>query len=182
MPGKLGKRLRIGETKVNILYHACRISTELKSVNSCKDLAVYVSRDLSLSNHVHAIVNKATKVVGLLKRRLVAKTGKISLCSISPWLDQSYNTHARYHGRPIQRRYKLAIEKVQRRALRIPLGQKLREMLYEERCILLNWNTLQHRREYLSVVEFSKTVSKWPIDFNDYFEFCRTKNTRANHP
>ena len=27
-----------------------------------------------------------------------------------------------------------------------------------------------------------KTVSKWPIDFNDYFEFCRTKNTRANHP
>ena len=89
MPGKLGKRLRIGETKVNILYHACRISTELKSVNSCKDLAVYVSRDLSLSNHVHAIVNKATKVVGLLKRRLVATTGKISLCSISPWLDQS---------------------------------------------------------------------------------------------
>ena len=54
---------------------------------------------------------------------------------------------------------KLAIEKVQRRALRIALGQKLREMLYEERCILLNWNTLQHRREYLSVVEFYKTVS-----------------------
>ena len=78
---------------------------------------------------------------------------------------------------------KLAIEKVQPRALRIALGQKLREMLYEERCILLNWNTLQHRKEYLSVVEFYKTVwSKWPIDLNDYFEFCRTKNTRANHP
>ena len=32
---------------------------------------------------------------------------------------------------------KLVIEKVQRRASRIALGQKLREMSYEERCILL---------------------------------------------
>ena len=72
---------------------------------------------------------------------------------------------------------KLPIEKVQRRASRIALGQKLRE-IYEERCILLNWNTLQHQREYLSVVEYYKTV----LDFDDYFEICRSKNTRASHP
>ena len=34
-------------------------NAELKSVDSCKDLGVYVSRDLSWSNHVDAIVNKA---------------------------------------------------------------------------------------------------------------------------
>ena len=78
---------------------------------------------------------------------------------------------------------KLVIEKVQRRASRIALGQKLREMSYEERCILLNWNTLQHRIEYLSVVECYKTVfGLIGLDFDDYFEFCRSKNTRANHP
>ena len=78
---------------------------------------------------------------------------------------------------------KLAIEKVQRRASRIALGQKLREMSYEKRCILLNWNTLQNRREYLSVVECYKTVFGLNgLDFDDYFEFCRGKNTRANHP
>ena len=78
---------------------------------------------------------------------------------------------------------KMAIEKVKRRASRIARSQKPREMSYEERCILLNWNTLQHRREYLSVVEWYKTVfSLNGLDFNDFFEFCRSKNTRANHP
>ena len=56
-------------------------------------------------------------------------------------------------------------------------------MSYEERCILLNWNTVQHQREYLSVVECYKTVFGLnSLDFDDYFEFCRSKNTRANHP
>ena len=78
---------------------------------------------------------------------------------------------------------KLAIEKVQRRASRIALGQKLCEMSYEERCILLNLNTLQHRRKYLSVVECYKTVFGLNgLDFDDYFEFCRSKNTRTNYP
>ena len=75
----------------------------------------------------------------------------------------------------------MTIEKVQRRASRIAFGQKLREMSYEERCILLN--TLQHRREYLSVVEsYKKVFGLNSLDFNDYFEFCRSKNTRANQP
>ena len=78
---------------------------------------------------------------------------------------------------------KLAIKKVQQRASRIALTQKLCKISYEERCILLNWNTLQYRKEYLSVVECYKTVfSLNGLDFDDYFEFCRSKNTRANNP
>ena len=49
--------------------------------------------------------------------------------------------------------------------------------------MLLNWNTLQHRRECLSVVECYKTVFGLNgLDLDDYFEFCRSKNSRANHP
>ena len=77
----------------------------------------------------------------------------------------------------------MALEKVRRRALRIALSQKLCKMSYEEWCMLLNWNTLQHRRECLSVVECYKTVFGLNgLDLDDYFEFCRSKNTRANHP
>ena len=38
-------------------------------------------------------------------------------------------------------------------------------------------------REYLSLVECYKTVFGLNgLDFNDYFECCRSKSTRANHP
>ena len=52
-------------------------NAELKLVDSCKDLGVYVSRDLSWSNHVDASVNKANKVVGLLKRTVGSKNREI---------------------------------------------------------------------------------------------------------
>ena len=55
-------------------YHLS--NTELKSVNSCKDLGVHVSRDLPWSNHVDAVVNKANKVVGLLKTTVGSKNRK----------------------------------------------------------------------------------------------------------
>ena len=52
-------------------------NAELKSVDSCKDLGVYVSRDLSWSHHVDEIVNKANKVAGLLKRTVGSKNREI---------------------------------------------------------------------------------------------------------
>ena len=45
----------------------------LKCVDSYKDLGVIMSRDLSWSNHVGASVNKANRVLGLLKRTIGSK-------------------------------------------------------------------------------------------------------------
>ena len=75
-----------------------------------------------------------------------------------------------------------SIEKIQRRTLRIALAQKPRDMPYEERCKMLNCNSLEHRTEYLSLTECYKIVFGLNgLDFNDYFEPCRSKMTRANH-
>ena len=139
-------------TQVNILSNI-----ELKSVNSCKDLGVHVSRNLSWSNHVNAVVNKANKVVSLLKRTVGSKNREI-FSMLYKSLVRPILEYACPVWSPYLVKDKLAIEKVQRRASRIALGQKLCKMSYEERCILLNWNTLQHRREYLSVVECYQTV------------------------
>ena len=120
-----------------------------------------MSRDLSWSNHVNAIVNKAKKVVGLLKRTVGSKNREI-FSMLYKSLFRPILEYACPVWSPYLVKDKLAIEKVQRRASRIALGQKLREMSYEERCILLNWNTLclQHRREYLKLTPLS-TPSSW---------------------
>ena len=77
---------------------------------------------------------------------------------------------------------KRAIESIQRRASRIALGQKRREMSYEERCELLGWSTLERRREYFSLVECYKTVfALYGLECRYYFEFCNNNNTRSNN-
>ena len=131
---------------------------------------------------MNATVNKANKEVGLLKRTVGSKNREI-FSMLYKSLVRPILEYACPVWSPYLIKDKLEIEKVQRRASRIALGQKLREMSYEERSILLNWNTLPHRRKYLSVVECYKTVFGLNgLDFDDYFEFCRSKNTRANHP
>ena len=49
-------------------------NTELRFVDSYKDLGINMSRDLSWSNHVDVIVNKANKMLGLLKHRQPKRT------------------------------------------------------------------------------------------------------------
>jgi hypothetical protein len=56
-------------------------------------------------------------------------------------------------------------------------------MAYEERCNILNWSSLERRREYFSLIECYKTVFNLNgLNFSDYFEHCQSKKTRANHP
>ena len=55
-------------------------------------------------------------------------------------------------------------------------------MSYEDRCRLLKWQTLEKRREFLSLVQCYKIV--FGIDslpFSDFFELTKSNRTRANH-
>ena len=76
----------------------------------------------------------------------------------------------------------VALEKVQRRASRLSLRQKRGEMSYEQRCNLLKWQTLERRREFLSLVQCYKLVFGIEhLSFLDFFEFVNSTRTRANH-
>ena len=131
-------------------YHLS--NTDLKSAYSYKHLSVNVSYDISWSNHVNITVNKANKVLGLLKRSVGGKNREI-ISTLYKTLVRLIVKYACPVWSPHLIKDIVAIEKVQRRASRIALGHKPQDMLYEERCALLNWNTLEHRREYLSMVE-----------------------------
>ena len=77
----------------------------------------------------------------------------------------------------------LALERVQRRASRLALGQKRGEMDYEDRLGVLKWPTLETRRLFLSLVECDKIVFDMnKLNFDDLFEFTKCNSTRANHP
>ena len=152
----------------------------LKCVDSYKDLGVIMSRDLSWSNHVNASVNKANKVLGLLKRTVGSKNREI-FSILYRSLVRPILEYASPVWSPYLVKDKRPIESIQRRASRIALGQKRREMSYEERCELLGWSTLERRREYFSLIECYKTVFELNgLECRDYFEFCNN-NTRSNN-
>jgi hypothetical protein len=75
-----------------------------------------------------------------------------------------------------------ALEAVQRWASRLALKQRRGEMSYEDRCKILKWNTLEKRREFLSLVECYKTVFGLNgISFEEVFEYKQYRATRTNH-
>ena len=62
------------------------------------------------------------------------------------------------------------------------LRQKRGEISYEHRCSVLKWQTLEKRREFLSLIQCYKIV--FGIDhlsFPDFFEFAYRTRTRVNH-
>ena len=69
--------MRITHKQDKSMHHYYLSNTELRFVDSYKDLGVNMSRDLSWSNHVDVIVNKANKVLALLKRTVGSKSKEI---------------------------------------------------------------------------------------------------------
>ena len=103
-------RITHKQEKSKHTYHLS--NKELKSVRSCKDLGVNVSSDLSWSNHVDAIVNKANKVVGLLKRTVGNENREI-FSMLYKSLVRPILEYACLVWSPYLVKDKLAIEKVQ---------------------------------------------------------------------
>ena len=101
--------------------------------------------------------------------------------SLSRWKDLYSNTLPP-SGAPTKKKDIESLEKVQRRASRLALKQKSGEMSYEDRCRLLNWQTLEKRRECLSLVQcYNIIFGIESLPFSDFFELTKFNRTRANH-
>ena len=106
---------------------------ELRNVSSYKHLGVIMANDLTWTKHVNGTDHNANKVVGLLKRTVGSKNKDIfsilykSL--VRPILEYASPVWSPHLAKDIHE-----IEKVQRRASRIALGQRKQEMEYEDRC------------------------------------------------
>ena len=144
------------------------LGTQLKSVDSAKDLGVTINYDLSWGKHVSYIVNKANKVLGIIRRSLGNDNRYAFSCLfkslVRPILEYAVPVWSPYQKKDIE-----SLEKVQRRASRLALKQKRGEMSYEDCCCLINWQTLEKRREFLSLIQCYKTVLGIDSSFFELF-------------
>ena len=119
-------------------------------------------------------VNKANKLLGLVYRA-VSSLNPGAFSTLYKSLERSVPEYAAPVWKLYLVKYVLALERVQRRASWLALGQKRGEMEYEERLRKLKWPTLETRRLFLSLAECCKIVfndlNKPNID--NLFEFTK---------
>ena len=90
---------------------------ELQSSEGERDLGVKVDNELAFSEHIRAATGKANSIIGMLKKRLrVPRCGYLdkAVCELS---ETTLEVHI---WKPRLRRDIDALERVQKRALRIP--------------------------------------------------------------
>ena len=127
-------------------------------------------------------VNKANKLLGLV-HGTVGSSNPGAFSTLYKSLLRPVLEYAAPVWNPYLAKDVLALEKVQRRACRLALGQKRGEMDYDDRLRKLKCPTFETRRLYLSLVECYKIVFDMnKLNFDDLFEFTKCNSTRANHP
>ena len=115
----------------------------LKPSKQEKDLGVLVDQNLNFSDHVTSTVNKASKLLGLIKRTFPT----LSMITVPKLFKTLVRPHLEYGNaiwHPKHKRHQLQVEKVQRRATEmIP---ELKCLPYEDRLQTLKLPSLMHRR------------------------------------
>ena len=122
-----------------------------------KDLGFWVSKDLKWNHHINIAVNKANRVLGMIKNSfnyLDETSLKLLFTSlVRPHLEYAatiWNPNSKGLGMARQ------IESIQRRATRIP---DLKGLSYEDRLFALNLPSLEKRRLRGDLIEFFKIMN-----------------------
>ena len=122
-----------------------------------RDLGVTVSDDLKWEGHISTIVNKANRLLGLLKRTFICRDPglwrNLYMSLVRPHLEYAVQVWNPYLEGDIKK-----IEKVQERATKIPYG--FSELSYEERLRRMNLTTLNDRRIRGDLIEMYKVVNE----------------------
>ena len=169
-------RFSTNSTPFEIDYLLC--GSQLKVANSCRDLGIIVSDDLSWSDHYKFISSKAYSQLSLVKRCFKnASTSVKKLLYIS--LVRSKITYCSQLWRPMLIKDILCIERIQRRATKYILND-YNKSTYKERLISLNLLPLMYLYELNDVLFFIKCLKFPDPCFNilKYVSFS-TSNTRC---
>ena len=133
---------------------------ELERVSTEKDVGVNITNSLTWNTHIHAITAKANKLLGLLKRTCPLLNDVSARRSLYLALVKSQLSYATQVWSPDKIALKTQIERVQRRATRWILKQRVGVMSYRDRLLTLKLLPLTFDRELKDLVFFLQ-MSEW---------------------
>ncbi|XP_076030414.1 uncharacterized protein LOC143018713 [Oratosquilla oratoria] len=146
--------MRIGIT--NIEDQGYRMEEQLKEIASEKNVGVIINDKLSCVDHLAEKVNKANKIVGLIRRTFVTLDATIFkslfVALVRPHLEYANQVWSPHLVKDIE-----MVENVQRRATR--MVPELKGLSYEERLRRLNLPTLAYRRARGDMIETYKILT-----------------------
>ena len=154
------KVLHVGNKNDNPVYYLTNSTGKkvpLEVTYNEKDLGVYVDPKMTFSMHVSIQVNKANKMLGMIRRTyeyLDKKSFRLLFtCLVRPHLE--YCVSIWY---PIFKKDSKQIENVLRRATRFLPG--LKNHTYTERLMLLELPSMKYRRERGDMIQIYKMFNK----------------------
>jgi hypothetical protein len=172
------KRMHIGGKNEKFEYKLCRDSANaIEETLEEKDLGVIVEPDLSFRKHISTAVNKANKIVGVIKRTFDYRENDIInklYCSlVRPHLEYANSVWAPYLRKDIN-----SIENVQRRATKIIPG--LADLPYESRLTSLRLFSLAYRRRRGDMIRVYKMLHGLEKISSDIFTLANSDKTRGH--
>ena len=153
---------------------------ELTTVTSEKDLGITFQHDMKFDIHINNIVNKANRLLGLVKRTFSYMDRDTFLIIyksiIRPIIDYGDSV-----WNPSLKKHIQMIENIQRRGTK--LVPELININYTDRLKMLNLPTLKYRRKRGDLIQVFKILNgHYDINWEDFFtlDTDRTHNTRGH--
>ena len=145
-----------------------------------KDLGITITKDLTWNNHLKAIVSKANRKMGFIKRNCFALLNTKTLILLYTSLVRSYFCYASQVWAPLSIIQDLMlVENTQRRATKFIC--KSDTFSYKDRLLRLRLLPLNYWLEYLDLVFFFKCKSgDINLNIHNYIQYCKSKYRRGS--
>jgi hypothetical protein len=151
---------------------------ELKKEVEEVDLGILTTNDLKTSKQCRQAYNKASRMLGMIRRSITFKHKDIIL-SLYKSIVRPLVEYAVPAWSPHYLKDKELLERVQHRITRMIPGMKNKS--YENRLVELNLWSLEERRNRADIIEVFKIYKGFSaIRFEDLFTKCNTVRTRGH--
>ena len=162
----------------NIKYQYAMQGRHLSTVETVRDLGVYISSNLKSASHCYEASCKANKMLGLVKRTIKHRSPDL-MVRLYKSLVRPHLQYCSPAWSPHNRKDKLLLEKVQHRFSR--LFEDLKHLNYSERLRKLKLWSLEERRNRADLIELFKMVRGIStVKLESYFQLADNSRTRGH--